>query len=179
MIFKKNSNWKVDQTDKNLFLIMEEFFSMKEKVVRNKVKACGYTSFKTEEWDQYLECLTGVSPCPYCHAPRKESFDIIKHRRFEPYVCVANRLHYHMEVLEDLLVFRLLPKDWKASMRSLMPDGVSALYPKDWRELQSDNVFIETSKQAREEMLSECKCGNLKHACLTCIANKIIERMNV
>ncbi len=153
-------------TDKNLYAIMLEHFGMKENLVRSKIKGCGFKNFKAEEWDKYILCLTGIAPCTFCHSPRKQSFDIVPHKRFGDVVCILDKMHYHLEVTEERIMYALFKKP-----------GLS-IYPKDWPpEVQASSEYIKAREAAHSMAMKECNHGNYKYCCIVCATDEVNRRM--
>lgn len=163
----QGSMYKIVKSANSLFAVMLEHFDLKEKVVRAKLKECGFTSFKVEEWDQYILCLTGRPPCRYCGAPKQYNYNQVTHKRWGALGCVQDRHHYHMEIYEDLLANKILPVHMRTS-----------LYFKDSSEdVKKTKEFEVAQAKAHEIMMEECIHGDLRHACILCISDAIFKRM--
>lgn len=169
----QGSPYKIVKSASSLFSSMQKYFGLKEKVVRAKLKACGFTAFKAEEWDKYVSCVTQIAPCPFCGAPRQYTANLVTHKRWGALCCVQNRQHYHMEVLEDILAYKLLPVEMRVS-KSFKDIGDH----NDPEKVVRSSVEYDNARQkAHSEMMRECEHGNLRHACLICISDEVQKRM--
>ncbi len=100
------SKYRIQRTRANLFGVMLEHFQMKEKVVASKLKGCGFQKFDPAEWDKYIFCLTNRPPCMFCSAPTKHSDHIVINKYYGDLVCVQEKMHYHLQFHQDLIINR-------------------------------------------------------------------------
>lgn len=82
----------IEKTKETLLKFMGgEHYHMTPQDVAKKLAACKCVMpFQADQWDKYIYCLTGQTPCVYCGAPKYMS------RELHNYVCMERKTHFYM-----------------------------------------------------------------------------------